>query len=226
MARVAPSERFRAQLNVAVAGVGQAQDPVGTIGRAGRQLVMQQALQGEVSEFLGRARYERADETGSHRNGYEPRKVRTTAGTVELRSRRSQTEPACADRRRRRARPMERDARAVADRGRAALHGASRNVTAKLSEQPPPGAQGALVEGLRRGSLAARGAPRAERDRGRQPDAYPSAMAGPRARRGRARRPPALALRAPQADQNDEPARAHLRRGGPPPHPGDRPLPR
>jgi transposase-like protein len=45
---------------------------------------MQRALQGEVSEFLGRVRYERVDETGSHRNGYKPRKVRTTAGTVEL----------------------------------------------------------------------------------------------------------------------------------------------
>jgi transposase-like protein len=37
-----------------------------------------------LSQFLGRARYERPGEPVAHRNGYEPRKVRTTSGTVEL----------------------------------------------------------------------------------------------------------------------------------------------
>ena len=37
-----------------------------------------------MTEFLGRARYERAEETVSHRNGYEPRTVKTTSGSVEL----------------------------------------------------------------------------------------------------------------------------------------------
>jgi putative transposase len=84
MARVAPSERFRAELDEALVGVGQEQDPVETIGRLGARLMLQQALEDEVTEFLGRARYERAEEVVSHRNGYEPRKVRTTSGTVEL----------------------------------------------------------------------------------------------------------------------------------------------
>src|SRR5688572_2728847 len=84
MARVAPSERFRAELDEALAGVGQEQDPVETIGRLGARLILQQALEDEVTEFLGRARYERAEEAVSHRNGYEPRRVRTTSGTVEL----------------------------------------------------------------------------------------------------------------------------------------------
>src|SRR5918994_5819451 len=84
MARVAPSERFRAELDKALAGVGQEQDPVETIGRLGARLILQQALEDEVTEFLGRARYERAGEPVSHRNGYERRKVRTTSGTVEL----------------------------------------------------------------------------------------------------------------------------------------------
>jgi len=35
MARVAPSERFRMELVEALAGVGQEQDPVETIGRLG-----------------------------------------------------------------------------------------------------------------------------------------------------------------------------------------------
>ena len=84
MARVAPSERVRAELDEALAGVGAEQDPVETIGRLGARLILQQALEDEVTEFLGRARYERAEETVSHRNGYEPRRVRTTSGTVAL----------------------------------------------------------------------------------------------------------------------------------------------
>jgi putative transposase len=84
MARVAPSERFRVELDEALAGVGQQQDPVEAIGRLGAWLILQQALEDEVSEFLGRGRYERTGEPVAHRNGYEPRKGRTTSGTVEL----------------------------------------------------------------------------------------------------------------------------------------------
>jgi putative transposase len=84
MARVAPSDRFRTQLDEALAGVDQDQDPVETIGRLGARLILQQALEDEVSEFLGRGRYERSEETVSHRNGYEPRTVKTTSGPLEL----------------------------------------------------------------------------------------------------------------------------------------------
>jgi putative transposase len=84
MKKVAPSERFRAEFDDALAGVGREQDPVETIGRLGARLILQQALEDEVTEFLGRRRYERAEETVSHRNGYEPRTVRTTSGRVDL----------------------------------------------------------------------------------------------------------------------------------------------
>jgi putative transposase len=84
MARVAPSERFRRELDDVVAGVDAELDPVERIGRLGARLILQQALEDEVTEFLGRARYERAIDPGSHRNGYEPRRVVTTAGPVEL----------------------------------------------------------------------------------------------------------------------------------------------
>jgi transposase-like protein len=84
MARVVPSERFCAEHDEALASVGQDQDPVETIGRLGARLILPQTLEDEVTAFLGRARYERGEVTVSHRNGYEPRKVRTTSGTVEL----------------------------------------------------------------------------------------------------------------------------------------------
>ena len=64
MARVVPSERFRAELDAALAGVGAEQDPVEVIARLGARLILQQALEEEVSEFLGRARYERRDRSG------------------------------------------------------------------------------------------------------------------------------------------------------------------
>jgi putative transposase len=84
MEKVAPSERFRSELDEALAGVAGELDPIETVGRLGARLILQQALEDEVTEFLGRQRYERAEETVSHRNGYEPRTVKTTAGPMRL----------------------------------------------------------------------------------------------------------------------------------------------
>ena len=39
-------------------------DPIERIGRLGARLILQQALEDEVTEFLGRVRYERADGAG------------------------------------------------------------------------------------------------------------------------------------------------------------------
>lgn len=84
MARIVPSERYRDQLEELIAGAGESRDPVEQIARAGARLILQQSLEDEVSEFLGRARYVRDGEAVGHRNGYEPRKVVTTSGPVEL----------------------------------------------------------------------------------------------------------------------------------------------
>jgi hypothetical protein len=79
MARVAPGERFRRELDELSARVDGEVDPVEWIGRLGAA----EALDDELSEFLGRTRYERAVDPVSHR-GYEPRTVVTTAGAVGL----------------------------------------------------------------------------------------------------------------------------------------------
>src|SRR3954449_13170375 len=84
MKKVVPSERFRPELDELLAGVEDADDPIERIGRLGARLILQQALEDEVTEFLGRVRYERASDPVSHRNGYEPRRVVTTAGPVQL----------------------------------------------------------------------------------------------------------------------------------------------
>src|SRR5664280_691864 len=84
MEKVAPSERFRSELDELLAGVDGQEDPIETVGRLGARLILQQALEDEVSDFLGRARYERSEETVGHRNGYEPRTVKTTSGAMRL----------------------------------------------------------------------------------------------------------------------------------------------
>jgi putative transposase len=86
MAKIVPSERLRRELDEVVAGVADHDDPVEAIARVGARLIMQQALEDEVTEFLGRERYQRADGDGGavYRNGYEPRTVKTTSGSMEL----------------------------------------------------------------------------------------------------------------------------------------------
>ena len=84
MEKVAPSERFRYELDEVLAGVAGEDDPIETVGRLGARLILQQALEDEVTEFLGRGRYERAGETVVHRNGYEERTVNTTSGAMRL----------------------------------------------------------------------------------------------------------------------------------------------
>lgn len=84
MTSIVPSERLRRELQDLVGGVSDEDDPIEAIGRLGARLILQQALEDELSEFLGRERYERRGEPVSHRNGYERVTVKTTAGPLEL----------------------------------------------------------------------------------------------------------------------------------------------
>jgi putative transposase len=85
MAKIVPSERLRRELDEVLAGVGEHDDPVEAVARLGARLILQQALEYEVTEFLGRERYARADDGAAiYRNGYEPRTVKTTSGAMEL----------------------------------------------------------------------------------------------------------------------------------------------
>lgn len=86
--RVSPSERIRAEIDELFASRGDLGDTLEEVARLGARLLLQSAIEGEVTEFLGRKRYERRDgaeeaRPGS-RNGYAPLTVKTTAGTVTL----------------------------------------------------------------------------------------------------------------------------------------------
>jgi len=54
------------------------------IGRLGARLVLQRAVEDEVTAFLGRARYERTLEAGGSWNGNRPRQVQTAEGELEI----------------------------------------------------------------------------------------------------------------------------------------------
>jgi putative transposase len=83
MQKVVPSERLRRELDDVLNGIGEEQDPIEVVARLGARLILQQALEDEVTEFIGRGRYERADggEEVIYRNGFaKPSTVATTSG--------------------------------------------------------------------------------------------------------------------------------------------------
>ena len=54
------------------------------LGRLGARLVIQRAVEEEVTGFLGRARYQRAPEAQGYRNGVRPRRLQTAEGELEI----------------------------------------------------------------------------------------------------------------------------------------------
>lgn len=67
-------------------GVQTSAQPSSDLLRMAAQVVVQEILEEEVTDFLGRERYERraADECG-YRNGYEPGRIRSAEGEIEVR---------------------------------------------------------------------------------------------------------------------------------------------
>ncbi len=64
MKKVVPSERLRRELDDVLAAIGEEQDPIEAVARLGARLILQQALEDEVTEFVGRGRYERRRRRG------------------------------------------------------------------------------------------------------------------------------------------------------------------
>ena len=87
MERVAPSDRLKQELAALLAtGVRPAEaDPAGKLVRLAARLVLQEALEQEQSDFIGRSRYERAETPRQgYRNGYEPAALQTAEGRLEV----------------------------------------------------------------------------------------------------------------------------------------------
>jgi putative transposase len=89
MNRIAPSETIRQDLRQLLSGGLRTSDtdPLGEMMRLAARLVLQEALEAEQADFLGRGRYQRnsQEEKQGSRNGYEPGSLRTAEGRLEIR---------------------------------------------------------------------------------------------------------------------------------------------
>jgi putative transposase len=86
--RVSPTEKIRGEID-ALFGCGRdLSEVLEDVARLGARLIMQAAVEAEVEQFLGRARYQRRTEVpearAGSRNGYCPTTVKTTAGPVTV----------------------------------------------------------------------------------------------------------------------------------------------
>ena len=86
--RVSPTDRIRGHIDELFAQHKSLPEILEDVARLGAQLLMQAALEAEVTEFPGRDRYQRAaaceDARPGSRNGYREVTVKTTAGPVQL----------------------------------------------------------------------------------------------------------------------------------------------
>jgi putative transposase len=86
--RVSPTERIRGHIDELFASGKPLPEILEDVARLGAQLLMQAALEAEITEFLGRDRYQRTaacdDARPGSRNGYREVTVKTTAGPVHL----------------------------------------------------------------------------------------------------------------------------------------------
>jgi putative transposase len=84
-ARVSPVEQIRAEIDALFASEQDLGQVLEQVARLSVRLVMQAALEAEVTEFLGRDRYVRGErERAGYRNGHAELRVKTTAGSVVL----------------------------------------------------------------------------------------------------------------------------------------------
>jgi putative transposase len=82
--RIAPSARLERKVaELLAAGIADA-DQLAEVGRLGARLVLQRAVEEEVTAFLRRARYERTPAARGSRNGVRPRRVQTAEGELTV----------------------------------------------------------------------------------------------------------------------------------------------
>ena len=86
--RVLPTEKIRHEIDALFAEGIDLAKTLEQVARLGARLIIQTAVEAEVAEFLGRARYQRAaqveDARVGSRNGFCPTTIKTTAGPVTV----------------------------------------------------------------------------------------------------------------------------------------------
>jgi putative transposase len=84
--RVSPTDGIRAEIHAVFGSGRDLAEMIEDVARLGARLLIQTAVEAEVDEFLGRARYERRADVPDARpgslNGFCPTTVRTSTGTA------------------------------------------------------------------------------------------------------------------------------------------------
>jgi putative transposase len=85
MERIAPSARLEAQIDELLSsGLSEDGEHLAELGRLGARLVLQRAVEEEVTAFLGRARYARTPTATGSRNGTRPKPIHTAEGEISI----------------------------------------------------------------------------------------------------------------------------------------------
>lgn len=83
--RIAPSERIQQEMtDFLQQGISSSDQPLSHFIRLAVQSMVQQAIEQEVTDVLGRDRYERQSASNGHRNGYKPGRIRSAEGEIPL----------------------------------------------------------------------------------------------------------------------------------------------
>ena len=86
--RVSPADRIRGEIDALFAADRDLVGILEDVARLGARLIIQTAGEAEVTEFLGRARYQRAanteDARPGSRNGYCPTSIKTATATSPI----------------------------------------------------------------------------------------------------------------------------------------------
>jgi transposase-like protein len=83
MTRIPPSKRL-SQMASELSSRTDAEDLAGQLARLGARKLIQELLEAEVSETLGRDPYERGGKARGHRNGYKVRRLLTAEGALPV----------------------------------------------------------------------------------------------------------------------------------------------
>jgi putative transposase len=84
MERIPASERTRERLKALMDGEGEAADGRSELVRLAARLIIEEALEGEAEDALGRGYYARGAAPGSgHRNGYRTGRLKSAEGSIE-----------------------------------------------------------------------------------------------------------------------------------------------
>ena len=84
MKRIPASAATRERLQQLFDGQGEVEDVKGAVGREAVRLIVEEALEGEVADALGRGYYESGAQPGTgYRNGYRRGKLKSAEGAIE-----------------------------------------------------------------------------------------------------------------------------------------------